>query len=189
MVGHCTVRPTHRAIRKYYETVAALRDQHVFDEMNVRSAFETLLNQFVSYRLPAIDDFVASPQAQRLPITDWLVHFSDTITFPLTKGPLRTEELHPLIQLLHPDLCDDSVDRVIDGVHFGQKWTHYVPNAQQYLKRNGEIEFDGSRWNMAQGAEGPSSTTAFVAYFDKRPSLISQAPKGRFNPAQANGLG
>ncbi len=75
--------------------------------------------------------------------------FSDTIRFLLTKGPLRTEELHPLIQLLHPDLCDDSVDRVIDGVHFGKKWKHYVRNAQQYLKRNGEIEFDGSRWRMA----------------------------------------
>jgi hypothetical protein len=72
--------------------------------------------------------------------------FSDTIRFLLSKGPLRTEDLHPLIQLLHPDLCDDSVDRVIDGVHFGKKWKHYVRNAQQYLKRNGEIRFDGERW-------------------------------------------
>ena len=74
--------------------------------------------------------------------------FSDTIRFLLTRGPLRTEELHPLIQLLHPDLCDDSIDRVIDGEHFGKKWKHYVRNAQQYLKRHGEIRFDGSRWHM-----------------------------------------
>jgi PLD-like domain len=74
--------------------------------------------------------------------------FSDTIKFLLTKGPLRTEELHPLIQLLHPDLCDDTVDRVIEGVHFGKKWKHYVRNAQQYLKRNRVIEFDGSRWQL-----------------------------------------
>lgn len=74
--------------------------------------------------------------------------FSDTIRFLLTKGPLRTEELHPLIQLLHPDLCDDSVDRVIDGVHFGKKWKHYVCNAQQYLKRHGGIRFDGLRWHL-----------------------------------------
>ncbi len=78
--------------------------------------------------------------------------FSDTIRFLLTKGSLPTEELHPLIQLLHPDLCDDSVDRVIDGVHFGKKWKHYVRNAQQYLKRHGEIRFDGARWHMTQGA-------------------------------------
>jgi hypothetical protein len=74
--------------------------------------------------------------------------FSDTIRFLLTKGPLRTDELHPLIQLLHPDLCDDSIDRVIGGVHFGKKWKHYVRNAQQYLKRHGEIQFDGARWHL-----------------------------------------
>lgn len=74
--------------------------------------------------------------------------FGDTIRFLLAKGPLRTEELHPLIQLLQPDLCDDSTDRVIDGVHFGKKWKHHVRNAQQSLKRNGEIRFDGSRWYL-----------------------------------------
>jgi len=77
--------------------------------------------------------------------------FSDTIRFLLAKGPLRTDELHPMIQLIHPDLCDDSVDRVIDGVHFGKKWKHYVRNAQQYLKRHGEIRFDGSRWHLQNG--------------------------------------
>jgi len=76
--------------------------------------------------------------------------FSDAIKFLLAKGPLRTEELHPLVQLLHPDLCDDSVDRVIDGVHFGKKWKHYVRNAQQYLKRHGEIRFDGSCWHLVE---------------------------------------
>ncbi len=74
--------------------------------------------------------------------------FSDTIRFLLAKRPLRTEELHPLVHLLHPDLCDDSTDRVIDGVHFGKKWKHYVRNAQQYLKRHGEIRFDGARWHL-----------------------------------------
>ncbi len=74
--------------------------------------------------------------------------FSDTIRFLLAKGPVRTEEIHPLVQLLHPDLCDDSIDRVIDGVHFGKKWKHYVRNAQQYLKRHGEIRFDGARWHL-----------------------------------------
>jgi hypothetical protein len=73
---------------------------------------------------------------------------SNTLRFLLAKRPLRTEELQPLVQLLHPDLCDDSVDRVIGGVHFGKKWKHYVRNAQQYLKRNGEIRFDGARWHL-----------------------------------------
>ncbi|MFB3921582.1 MAG: type ISP restriction/modification enzyme [Terriglobia bacterium] len=43
MTARGPISPSHRAIRRYYENVAALRDQHVFDEMNVRSAFEMLL--------------------------------------------------------------------------------------------------------------------------------------------------
>lgn len=74
--------------------------------------------------------------------------FSDTIKFLLAKRPLRTEELQPLVQLLHPDLCDDSTDRVIDGVHFGKKWKHHVRTAQQYLKRQGAVRFDGERWHL-----------------------------------------
>ena len=73
--------------------------------------------------------------------------FSDTVLYLLEqKGPLRTVELHPLVQQIHPDLCDDMIDRVIDGVHFGKKWKHYVRNAQQALKRKGLIDFDGQHW-------------------------------------------
>jgi hypothetical protein len=74
--------------------------------------------------------------------------FSETILFLLSKGPLRTIELHPLIQRLHPDICDDSIDRVIDGVNFGKKWKHHVRNAQQFLKREGRIAYDGQRWHL-----------------------------------------
>mgnify|MGYP001617338381 CR=1 FL=1 len=66
-------------------------------------------------------------------------------------GPLTTTQLHPLIQNLHPDLCDDGIDRVIDGVHFGKRWKHMVRNAQQYLKRSGQIRFDGRCWSLSQG--------------------------------------
>lgn len=73
--------------------------------------------------------------------------FCDTILYLLDEhGPLTTQSLHPLIQQIHPDLCDDSVDRVIDGVHYGKKWKHYVRDAQQTLKARGVINFDGSRW-------------------------------------------
>lgn len=78
--------------------------------------------------------------------------FADTIIYLLRKhGAMRTVELHPLIQQLHPDLCDDSIDRVIKGVHFGKKWKHYVRNAQQCLKQRGIIDFDGSRWYLIHG--------------------------------------
>ncbi len=76
--------------------------------------------------------------------------FSETIIFLLAKGPIPTSELHPLIRSLHPDICDDSVDRVIDGEHFGKKWKHLVRNAQQYLKRQGRIRYDGKRWHLVR---------------------------------------
>lgn len=47
--------------------------------------------------------------------------FADTIIFLLKrKGPLKTKELHPLIQKIHPDICDDTIDRVINGQSFGK---------------------------------------------------------------------
>jgi len=43
MVTRGPITPANRSVRKYYEQVAALRDQRVLNEMNVRSAFEFLL--------------------------------------------------------------------------------------------------------------------------------------------------
>ncbi len=77
--------------------------------------------------------------------------FADTILYLLRQhGPLTTAQLHPLIQQIHPDLCDDTIDRVIKGVHFGKLWKHYVRNAQQTLKRQGRIRFDGQRWQLIE---------------------------------------
>ncbi len=75
--------------------------------------------------------------------------FSRTILFLLRGGPLRTIDLRPQIKRIHPDLCDDSVDRVIDGERFGKKWKHLVRTAQQILKRDGLVEFDGTSWRLA----------------------------------------
>ena len=61
---------------------------------------------------------------------------------------MSTDELNPLIQKIHPDLCDDSVDRVIDGRHFGKKWKHAVRTAQQYLKRTEQIELHEGLWHL-----------------------------------------
>lgn len=76
--------------------------------------------------------------------------FRKTILYLLAKRALRTSELNPLIQQIHPDLCDDSIDRVIGGMNFGKKWKHYVRNAQQALKRDGLIVLDGEKWKMAK---------------------------------------
>lgn len=75
--------------------------------------------------------------------------FSDTILYLLKKkGPLTTEEIHPLIQTMHPDICDDSIDRVINGQHFGKKWKHLVRDAQQSLKKKRLVCMRGEKWQL-----------------------------------------
>jgi hypothetical protein len=68
--------------------------------------------------------------------------FSETILYLLSQKPTGAEELHLLVKEIHPDLCDDSFDRIIDGRHFGKLWKHQVRNAQAYLKRAGLIFYD-----------------------------------------------
>lgn len=75
--------------------------------------------------------------------------FSEAIVYLLSSGPLTTHELHPRIQRLLPDLCDDDVELIINGERFGKRWKHAVRNAQQFLKKSGSIEFAGSRWSLA----------------------------------------
>lgn len=47
--------------------------------------------------------------------------FSDTILYLLARRSMTTDELNSHIQQIHPDLCDDDIDRVIDGKHYGKK--------------------------------------------------------------------
>ena len=63
-------------------------------------------------------------------------------------GPLSTRDINPMVQGLFPDMCDDSVHRVISGVSFGRRWKHQVRNAQVQLRRDGVIVRDGNRWRL-----------------------------------------
>ena len=75
--------------------------------------------------------------------------FSDTILYLLKKkGALSTKELNPLIQAMHPDICDDSIDRIIEGQHFGKKWKHLVRDAQQSIKKRGLIYLMDGKWYL-----------------------------------------
>lgn len=77
--------------------------------------------------------------------------FSETILYLLkNKGSLSTEEIHPLVQTMHPDICDDSIDRVINGQHFGKKWKHLVRDAQQSLRKKGLIYLEGEKWHLTK---------------------------------------
>jgi hypothetical protein len=76
--------------------------------------------------------------------------FARTIEYLLKKnGPMPTTKLHPMIAQLHPDLCDDSIDRIINGYSYGKKWKHAVRTAQQQLKKTGRIEYDNNQWKLA----------------------------------------
>ncbi|OFX27592.1 MAG: hypothetical protein A2Z07_05555 [Armatimonadetes bacterium RBG_16_67_12] len=72
--------------------------------------------------------------------------FSEAIMYLLSKGPLPTRALHPAVQRLLPDLCDDAIELIINGERFGKRWKHGVRNAQQFLKRKDVIDFDGRCW-------------------------------------------
>lgn len=75
--------------------------------------------------------------------------FERTITYLLKKnGPLSTAVLHNLIEEIHPDLCDNNIDRIINGIHFGKKWKHAVRTAQQQLKRKNLIILENGLWRV-----------------------------------------
>jgi hypothetical protein len=91
----------------------------------------------------------AEDEIVRLRLAGGAMHtvFARTIELLLrNQGPMSTVQIHEFIKELHPELCDDSVDRVIDGQHFGKKWKHAVRTSQQMLKKRGIIEYADRLW-------------------------------------------
>lgn len=76
--------------------------------------------------------------------------FARTLLYLLRKGPMTTRDIHPLVHNIHPDLCDDHIDRVINGVHFGREWKHRVRGAQVDLRRKGLIELVEGKWRLVR---------------------------------------
>ena len=102
--------------------------------------------------------------------------FAATIEHLLSRhGPMTTQQLHPLIQQMHPDLCDDSVDRVIDGKRFGKKWKHAVRTAQQQLKKRGSVQLADDRWMLHSDPENMVAAS--------RVPQSSVRPAGRDHPS------
>jgi hypothetical protein len=102
----------------------------------------------------------AEDQLVRLRLARGACHtvFAKTIVYVLRRnGPLDTARMHPLIEKIHPDLCDNTVDRVIDGKRYGKKWKHAVRTAQQMLKREGVIELRGGNWTLTEATNTAQS--------------------------------
>lgn len=114
-------------------------------ERKLRSARKEISREFEHAFREAEDELIAFRLAGG-PVT---TVFEKTVIYLLRKhGPLSTQQIHPMIKSIHPDLCDDSVDRVINGQHFGKKWKHAVRRAQSHLKDSGEIERVHGLWRI-----------------------------------------
>lgn len=124
----------------------ALKGLYELMDREQRAAQRLVRQRFQESLRPIEDDLL------RLRLSGGPIHtvFARTLEYLLRKhGPLTTVQIHPMIASIHPDLCDDSVDRVIDGKRFGKKWKHAARTAQQRLKKQGRIRLEHGIWNLA----------------------------------------
>ena len=127
---------------EYCKIAERLKTTFKKQQLSIRSALQ---KEFEHCVLSAEDNLI------RLRLAGGAMHtvFAKTILYLLRRyGPMRTIDMHPKIQQLHPDLCNDNVDRIIDGKHFGKKWKHAVRTAQQQLKKQGLVGIAGVYWKI-----------------------------------------
>jgi phosphatidylserine/phosphatidylglycerophosphate/cardiolipin synthase-like enzyme len=155
------VRQIRNDITAYSElgaclTVAELNRYVVVSEQ-VRAAFErqqrsisrTARNEFERLFYEAENELIALrvSGASRTRV------FERTIEYLLGRyGAISTPEIHARIASIHPDLCDETVDRVINGRHFGKQWKHAVRTAQSHLKQAGSIQLVAGKWRRLHAA-------------------------------------
>jgi hypothetical protein len=121
--------------------IGELREMRQAAERSLR----TKIRREFDRRLREVDDDII-----RVRVAGRTAHaiFADTMLHLLKKRPMKTVEINEAIQRIHPDLCDDSIDRVIDGQHFGKKWKHGVRTAQVFLRRRGDIRVEDKLWRL-----------------------------------------
>lgn len=125
------------------EAATAFQQQQVSVSRSARRRFEQALQ-------------AASDELIRLQLAEGAMHtvFEKTVLYLLRRyGSLSTQQLYGYVQQIHPDLCDDTIDRVIDGRNFGKKWKHAMRTSQQQLKRKDMITLRDGRWYLVDGAE------------------------------------
>jgi hypothetical protein len=87
--------------------------------------------------------------------------FADTVLYLLSDRRLSTQDLYEMVPAIHPDLCDDSVSRIISGDR-RVIWQHRLRHAQQALKKKGLIENDpaSGEWLLSSNQDGSVSPAA-----------------------------
>jgi len=139
---------TSENLLEYCRIAEKLKTTFKKQQLSIRSALQ---KEFEHCVLSAEDNLI------RLRLAGGAMHtvFAKTILYLLRRyGPMPTTDSHPKIQRIHPDLCDDNVDRVIDGKRFGKKWKHAVRTAQQQLKKQGLVRFADGRWRISSINDG-----------------------------------
>ena len=86
------------------------------------------------------------------------VVFRGAVLEILTVGDMRTAEINDRVQAMHPEVCDDSVPRYLDGPSNGSKWKSRVRHAQGNLKRSGRITYNSQTklWALVDNAHADS---------------------------------
>ena len=128
----------HQALSTYCTVAEDLRNASRKSQDRLQSDFKKRIRD-------AEDELIK----QRLAHGPMTTVFERTILYLLqSQGALSTPEIHSRIAEVHPDLCDDSIDRIIDGRHFGKKWKHAVRTAQSHLKERGQIRLSDRKWRL-----------------------------------------
>ena len=70
--------------------------------------------------------------------------FGEALQRILSNGPLPTKAIQPIVREWLPNLCDDTLDYMVNGVGYGKKWKHRVRNAQRHLRGNSVITYDAA---------------------------------------------
>jgi len=102
-------------------------------------------NQFIDAIEKANDELI------KFKLAGGKIHpvFQKTILYILNKyGALEQDTINGLIQEIHPDLCNNEVERVINGVAFGKKWKHAARTAMQRLKKHKTVELINGKWTL-----------------------------------------
>ena len=74
-----------------------------------------------------------------------------TILALLSQKPMRRKDLYPIIQVIHPDLCNDSLRRSSKGIDYGPAWRAWVGSTLDRLKIEGHVlppPLKGGEWRM-----------------------------------------
>jgi hypothetical protein len=132
----------HKDIQNYCNLSEKVSEIYLKKEKSFNKEVEY---QFNSAVVQANDELI------KLKLISGKIHpvFEKTILYILNKyGALEQDTINGIIQEIHPDLCDNEVNRIINGVVFGKKWKHAARTAMQKLKKSEKVELINGKWNL-----------------------------------------